>query len=139
MRETDQPPGSDPGGAETPVQGPPVGGRDWTQGSIARNLLRLSAPMIVNATLNLLGSTIDMIWIGKLGTAAVAGVGDTFWAMVFSLITVWVVQVPLAFLLPGWTGLGVYGVRWAIVIAITVGGIAYTLYFRSGRWKRKRL
>jgi Na+-driven multidrug efflux pump len=68
-----------------------------------------------------------------------SGVGDTFWAMVFSLITVWVVQVPLAFLMPGWTGLGVYGVRWAIVIAITVGALAYTIYFRTGRWKRKRV
>ena len=59
--------------------------------------------------------------------------------MVFSLFIVWVVQVPLSFLLPVWTGLGVHGVRWSIVIAITTGALAYTLYFRTGRWKRRRL
>src|SRR5512136_1604263 len=49
--------------------------RDWTKGSISANLLSLSWPMIVGGTLNMLGPTIDMIWVGKLGAAAIAGVG----------------------------------------------------------------
>lgn len=57
--------------------GPPHsrGTVDWTQGSIPLNLLKLSWPMIVGNTLNMLGPTIDIIWVGKLGSAAVAGVG----------------------------------------------------------------
>jgi putative MATE family efflux protein len=50
-------------------------GRDWTKGSIIRNLLMLSWPMTVTQTVMTLGPTIDMIWVGKLGSAAVAGVG----------------------------------------------------------------
>jgi putative MATE family efflux protein len=50
-------------------------GRDWTKGSIAGNLLSLSWPMIVGGSLNMLGPTIDMIWVGKLGAAAIAAVG----------------------------------------------------------------
>ena len=50
-------------------------GRDWTKGNIFHNLLRLSWPMAVSNTLNMLGPTIDMIWVGKLGTASMAGVG----------------------------------------------------------------
>ena len=49
--------------------------RDWTKGSIVRNLWSLSWPMLVSGSLNMLGPTIDMIWVGKLGAASIAGVG----------------------------------------------------------------
>jgi putative MATE family efflux protein len=49
--------------------------KDWTQGSIFKNLVLLSWPMTVTQTVMSLGPTIDMIWVGKLGAAAVAGVG----------------------------------------------------------------
>lgn len=49
--------------------------RDWTKGSIIGNLLSLGWPMMIGGSLNMLGPTIDMIWVGKLGTAAIAGVG----------------------------------------------------------------
>ncbi len=49
--------------------------RDWTKGNIFHNLLSLSWPMIVSSSLNMLGPTVDMIWVGKLGAAAIAGVG----------------------------------------------------------------
>ena len=44
-------------------------------GSITGNLIKLSWPIIVSYSLNLIGPTIDMIWVGKLGAAAIAGVG----------------------------------------------------------------
>ncbi|MFC1954882.1 MATE family efflux transporter [Chloroflexota bacterium] len=49
--------------------------RDWTKGSIIRNLLSLSWPMIINEALWSLGFIIDMIWVGKLGSAPIAAVG----------------------------------------------------------------
>jgi Na+-driven multidrug efflux pump len=49
--------------------------RDWTQGSILKNLLLLSWPMTITQMLMSLGPTIDMIWVGKLGDAAMAAVG----------------------------------------------------------------
>jgi putative MATE family efflux protein len=50
-------------------------GRDWTKGSIFRNLLSLAWPVMVNSALTSMGPIIDMIWVGKLGSASVAGVG----------------------------------------------------------------
>jgi len=50
----------------------PEGHRDWTKGSITKNLWSLSWPMTINTSLMLLGPFIDMIWIGKLGPAAMA-------------------------------------------------------------------
>jgi len=49
--------------------------RDWTQGSIIGNLMKLSWPMMVSSSLNMLGPTIDMIWVGRLGSGAIAAVG----------------------------------------------------------------
>ena len=49
--------------------------RDWTKGSIIRNILGLSWPMMISSSLNMLGPIIDMVWVGKLGAASIAGVG----------------------------------------------------------------
>lgn len=49
--------------------------RDLTKGSITGNLWSLSWPMTVSTSIMMLGPFIDMIWIGKLGSASMAGVG----------------------------------------------------------------
>jgi len=64
------------------------------------------------------------------------GVGDTMIPMLTTLLTMWLVQVPLAYFLPKYTTLGVYGVRWGIVSAIAMRAVIYTAYFKAGRWKR---
>ncbi len=65
------------------------------------------------------------------------GVGDTLPPMLITLIGMWVVQLPLAFFLSTAAGLGVNGVRWAIVTGVVMRAVAYAAYFRLGRWKRK--
>jgi len=70
---------------------------------------------------------------------SLSGAGDTLPPMLFNLLSMWVVPVPLAFLLPRVTNLGVYGVRWAIVAGTIAGAIAFITYFRLGRWKRKKV
>jgi Na+-driven multidrug efflux pump len=72
-------------------------------------------------------------------TMVLNGVGDTLIPMVTNILTVWGVQIPLAYFLPGATGLGVYGVRWAMVAGIVGRAIIYPTYFRTGRWKRKKV
>jgi putative MATE family efflux protein len=49
--------------------------RDWTKGSIIVNLWDLSWPIIITQTVMVMGPTVDMIWVGKLGAASIAGVG----------------------------------------------------------------
>src|SRR3972149_11944288 len=49
--------------------------RDWTKGNILNNLLSLAGPMRIGSMLNSLGPVVDMIWVGRLGAASVAGVG----------------------------------------------------------------
>ena len=49
--------------------------RDWTKGNIFRNLWSLAWPMIISESFWAVGMTVDMIWVGKLGAASIAGVG----------------------------------------------------------------
>jgi putative MATE family efflux protein len=49
--------------------------RDWTKGSTTGNLWALAWPVIVSSTVMMMGPIIDTIWIGKLGTVSMAGVG----------------------------------------------------------------
>jgi len=67
------------------------------------------------------------------------GVGDTIIPMLTTLTTLWLIQIPMAWLLPKITNLGVYGVRWGIIVAIVMRAIIYTIYFRHGRWKYKKI
>jgi putative MATE family efflux protein len=66
-------------------------------------------------------------------------VGDTLIAFIIDLVTMWGIRVPLAILLPKIANLGVYGVRWALVADTVSSAIIFIIYFRSGRWKRKKI
>ncbi len=69
----------------------------------------------------------------------ISGAGDTLPNMLINIFMIWVVQIPLTFLLANHTSLGVYGIRWALVISAFAGTIAWLTYFRSGRWKLKKV
>jgi len=70
---------------------------------------------------------------------SLSGAGDTVPTMIVSLTTIWLVTLPLAYFLPKVTDLGVYGVRWAMASGMILPAIIYTIYFRLGRWKRKKV
>ena len=53
----------------------PAFDQDWTKGNILRNLMALSWPILIGDALLILGPTTDMIWVGRLGAASIAGVG----------------------------------------------------------------
>ncbi len=65
------------------------------------------------------------------------GVGDTTIPMIFEVGTTWCLLLPMAILFPKLWGLGVYGVRWAMVLSYILLSIAYVIYFKIGRWKNK--
>ncbi|MCX7911627.1 MAG: MATE family efflux transporter [Dehalococcoidales bacterium] len=66
-------------------------------------------------------------------------VGDTLIAFIIDLVTMWGIRVPLAVLLPRVANLGVYGIRWALVADTVSSAIIFIIYFKSGRWKRKKI
>ncbi|MFC1921222.1 MATE family efflux transporter [Chloroflexota bacterium] len=63
-------------------------GRDWTKGNIFRNLLSLAWPMIINESLWSMGPIIDMIWVGRIGAASIAGVGVAGIVMMLLMVSI---------------------------------------------------
>ena len=143
-------------GAEQPERAERTG---WLASGLVTGLMMLSALMaliwaedivrIFNAEPGLVEIASTFLRIAAvgylvLGVAAVLtdclnGVGDTMIPMLASLITMWSTQVPMAYFLPKHTSIGVYGVRWAMVAALAMRAITYIVYFKLGRWKRKKV
>ncbi len=63
------------------------------------------------------------------------GAGDTLFPMFITLLTLWVIRVPLSEYLSGIYG--ETGIWYALPITWAFGMTASTIYFFTGRWKRK--
>jgi putative MATE family efflux protein len=63
------------------------------------------------------------------------GAGDTLIPMFFSLFSLWVIRIPLAFFLSG--KFGEAGIWWAIPSGWLIGLILSFSYYKTGRWKKK--
>jgi putative MATE family efflux protein len=67
------------------------------------------------------------------------GAGNTVPAMFVNLLTLWGLEVPLSYGLSQWTGLGITGVWVGRALANTANGLVFALWFRLGRWKKKKV
>ncbi|MBC8315291.1 MAG: MATE family efflux transporter [Bacteroidetes bacterium] len=65
------------------------------------------------------------------------GAGDTFVPMIITLLSLWVIRVPVAYLLSKYTSIGLYGVFWSIPIGWLAGVILAYIYYVFGGWKKK--
>ncbi len=63
------------------------------------------------------------------------GAGDTLLPMFFTLISLWMIRIPMAYLLSG--EIGVQGIWWAIPAGWLIGLALSFFYYRTGRWKKK--
>jgi putative MATE family efflux protein len=70
---------------------------------------------------------------------AQAGAGDTVSPMLINILALWLVQLPLAYLLSRVLGLGPDGIWWAMVGGWAVQLTLMTLRYRQGRWKYKQI
>jgi Na+-driven multidrug efflux pump len=68
---------------------------------------------------------------------SLSGVGDTLPPMLATVISFWVIIIPLGYFLPQITDLGVYGVRWGMAVGMLAIAGSLVTYFKTGRWKRK--
>ncbi len=63
------------------------------------------------------------------------GAGDTLLPMFFSLISLWIIRIPLAWMLSD--KFGAAGIWWAIPAGWFVGLSLSFLYYKTGRWKTR--
>lgn len=71
-------------------------------------------------------------------TGVIRGAGDAFGAMIFTIISLWFVRVPAAYLLSA-TAMGPSGIWLSQPLGWLVGSVAVYIYYRKGRWKEKVL
>lgn len=66
------------------------------------------------------------------------GAGDTKGAMVIIVSALWIIRLPLAYVLSVTAGYGAVGVWSAMVISMFFQGVGMTIRFRGGKWKEVR-
>jgi len=68
-----------------------------------------------------------------------SGAGSTFTAMILTIISLWLLRVPLAYFLSGYTKLNENGIWWAFPIANIIALLLTYVWYRTGRWKEKEI
>ncbi len=110
----------------------------------AESIVRIfnTEPQVVAMTstfLRIAAAGYVVLGVGFVLQQALSGVGDTVPPMVIGLVASWAVTLPLAYFLPSVMDSGVLGVRWALVAGMLVQAVAAAAYFKTGRWKRKKV
>jgi putative MATE family efflux protein len=77
--------------------------------------------------------------IGSVLARAFDGAGNTVPAMVINLLTLWGIQIPLAWILSQLLGLGTTGLWAGISAANVANGLIFAFWFRRGRWKQRQV
>ncbi|MBV9987652.1 MAG: MATE family efflux transporter [Chitinophagaceae bacterium] len=72
-------------------------------------------------------------------TGVLRASGNMITAMVLTLVSQWVLQFPLAYVLSHHTGLGESGIWWAFPIANIMIALITMAVYAKGDWKKKRL
>jgi|CXWL01.1.fsa_nt_gi putative MATE family efflux protein len=67
------------------------------------------------------------------------GSGNTFISMMIAIISLWVIQFPLAYILSQHTSLGELGIWLAFPISPILASIIAIYWFMHGTWKKKKL
>jgi Na+-driven multidrug efflux pump len=77
--------------------------------------------------------------IGVVLARAFAGAGNTVPAMVINLLSLWGIQIPVAWFLSQVAGWGTTGLWVGISLANVANGAIYMIWFRRGKWKQREV
>ena len=95
--------------------------------SVGRGFLRIVTPFYLLAGVSIV---LDR---------ALNGAGCTLATMIFTVSTLWGLQVPLAIYLTHWFDPAVHGVWWAMNTATSLHVILSVIWFARGRWMRQKV
>lgn len=70
-------------------------------------------------------------------TGLMRGAGDTLIPMFFSLLSLWLIRIPMAWFLSG--KIGASGIWWSIPAGWLIGLALAYLYYKTGSWKKKAI
>jgi MATE family, multidrug efflux pump len=89
--------------------------------------------------LHLMALSFGFIGLQQALGGAFRGSGNTFNTMILAMVSLWVLQFPIAYILSKHTALGAVGLWWAFPIAnVTIACVA-ALWFVQGGWRKTSL
>ena len=77
--------------------------------------------------------------LGMVLETAFNGAGDTWTPTYLNIFVFWLFEIPTAYLLAYYFGLGPEGVFWSITVAFSLLAIASAVLFKRGKWKMKKV
>jgi putative MATE family efflux protein len=89
--------------------------------------------------LHIVGPSLLAMTVGIVLARGFDGAGNTVPAMVVNLITLWGIEVGVAFFLSRSAGMGPTGVWVGRALAGIANGVLFAVWFRRGRWKLKEV
>jgi len=89
--------------------------------------------------IKIMALTFGFIGIQQVLNGAFRGSGNTLISMTLSLISLWILRFPLAYILSLHTKLAELGIWIAFPIANIIGAIITIIWFTRGTWKRKKI
>jgi Na+-driven multidrug efflux pump len=89
--------------------------------------------------LRVIAPTLVVSSIGVILGRGFAGAGDTIPSMAVNLATLWGMELPFAYGLANWFGLGLTGIWWGRAIANIANGLVFIFLFRLGKWKKRKV
>lgn len=131
----------------------------WLAAGIDMAIMAVSAALIIILAPEIIGVFSSVPEVVGVGTAylrtvspfyifaamsivlgrALHGAGDTLPPMICTVVSLWGLQVPLAIVLARSWQPPTQGIWWAMAIATAVNGLMITMWFQTGRWKKRNI
>ncbi len=89
--------------------------------------------------IQIMAFTFGFIGLQQSINGAFRGSGNVVASMILSIISLWVLQFPLAYILSKHTALGEMGIWWAFPASNVVAAIIALIWFLKGDWKHKKI
>jgi len=89
--------------------------------------------------MSLLGLSSTLFAVSLAFEYSLSGAGDTLSPMIIHSIYLWLIQLPLVYILSRALGWGTEGIWWAIVLSRACLVVMMTLRFRQGHWKLEEI
>jgi len=108
---------------------------------IAKLFIPGDALVIQNSAsfIRIMALTFGFIGIQMVINGVFRGAGSTYTTMVLSIISLWVLNLPVAYFLSKYTSLSYSGIWWSFPISNIAAAIIAYIWFLRGTWKKKKI
>lgn len=89
--------------------------------------------------IKIMAFTFGLIGVQQTMNGAFQGSGNTNISMIISIVSLFVIQFPLAFILSKHTPLGANGIYWAFPFTNALTTLIALIWYMTGSWKKKKL